>query len=1159
MGMGKGLFRLGWVWMLAVCALGANAADEGYTPLFNGKDLTGWSGDPKLWSVKDGAIVGSTDGVKIEHNTFLSHEKKFADFILRAKVKLRNHNSGIQFRSEQHPDYVVAGYQADVAEQTYFGLLYEEKKRGILPYWNEKTQEERDAIQALVHKGDWNDYEIRCEGDHVVMTLNGTVVCDLIDPEGAKEGIIALQLHAGPEMQVAYKDIEIMELPKKDNALVLPDFDATRSERLEVAGAKIRVPQGFSVEEVATHELIGSVINMTFDHLGRPVVAAEGQGIRILLDENNDGVYDAQKSFTERVSTAMGLCFIAPGDLLVQARIAKGDPLVATMGGEEVSGLYRLRDTNGDDEADEVTLLVPSNGGMGEHGPHAINIGPDGSYYIIYGNHAHPAKELDPESPLRNTQEDHLLPLYVDPRGHATTIKAPGGTIHRLSPDFKSMSQLLGGFRNAYDFSMDAMGEMFTFDSDMEWDIGQPWFRPVRVIHAVPSADYGWRTGSSKMPPYYIDTLPAMDDVGRGSPVGTVIYDHHVYPGAFRGAFFMGDWSRGRIRVVFPKRAGATYEGKAQDFVLGEPLNVTDVDVAPDGFLYYTVGGRQTHGGLFRVRYNGAATGLHGAGVSQPMPRSAWGRYAIEQDKAKQGDAWGGNLAAFAKNTQTDGALRARALELLHVHNAGTKEDRIELLTAAAADPSAEVRAMAVFLLGAYDSESVKPALISALKDSDPFVARRACDAIMRVGAETGAVDPLMALMNHEDRFLRYAARQTLARAPREAWASAVLNAAEPDKQQFLLEGLLALIHTAQTPADFDAIFAKLESLASTTMSDPARLDYLRLIQLAFLRDASQAPRDSFKQAVGTALLATFPASGVNVNRELQVVLAHMQTPGAAEKMLAYLTPDKSQQEQIHTVYCLRAIKSGWTREQRDQLVAWFDRGRTMTGGASFEGFINNLWNSSLELLPEDEKQLAEARKAEALQKQAEANIALMAALENEAPAGRTDLAQMSYDEMAEYLEYDPMAYRNPNLEKGQRVFMRARCMNCHVFGTIGKGGGPDLSTVVSRFRRRDILEAIMYPSKVVSDQYTGVELDLDDFSTVTGMVLTENDDTLTVITVDGVRQDIPKKSIAERRAATQSVMPEGLLNTMSMDDLVSLVNFLEKGADMPPAQTAAK
>ncbi len=288
---------------LAPHASAQPAPPEGFVALFNGSDLTGWSGDPRLWSVKDGIISGTTEGVELKQNTFLSTEASYSDFVLRLKVKLRNGNSGVQFRSEQRPDYVVAGYQADVAEKDYFGLLYEERKRGIMNYWKVLTDEERKAINAAAKLDDWNDYEITCKGNQVTMVLNGKTICDLNDPEGAKSGIIALQLHVGPPMLVHYKDIFLKDLAPKqaaatgDDAPLLPDFDSIRSERLTKERGQFIAPEGFAVEQVASNDLVGSVVTMTFDQLGRPVMAAEKGGLRILIDDNGDGVYDSQKFF----------------------------------------------------------------------------------------------------------------------------------------------------------------------------------------------------------------------------------------------------------------------------------------------------------------------------------------------------------------------------------------------------------------------------------------------------------------------------------------------------------------------------------------------------------------------------------------------------------------------------------------------------------------------------------------------------------------------------------------------------------------------------------------------------------------------------------------------------------------------------------------------
>jgi hypothetical protein len=190
------------VWLVIVFAAAAFAEDR-FVPLFNGKNLDGWDGDPRLWSVKDGMIVGSTEGVSLEHNEFLISKKQYSNFILRADMKLRNHNSGIQFRSKALPDWVVSGYQADAAENNYWGCLYEEKgTRGIMVNgWKDKGEN-------VVKLKDWNTYEILCDGDHIQIKLNGTVTADLHD-SASLSGIIAMQLHRGPPMQAYFRNIQI--------------------------------------------------------------------------------------------------------------------------------------------------------------------------------------------------------------------------------------------------------------------------------------------------------------------------------------------------------------------------------------------------------------------------------------------------------------------------------------------------------------------------------------------------------------------------------------------------------------------------------------------------------------------------------------------------------------------------------------------------------------------------------------------------------------------------------------------------------------------------------------------------------------------------------------------------------------------------------------
>ncbi len=181
-------------------------ADDGFKPLFNGKDLTGWvtPSDKSLFTVEDGAIVGRTKG-DLKINQFLATDKPYADFILKMKVKIRNHNSGIQFRSKRNDDGSMVGPQADVADG-FWGLLYEERGRGIL----ERYPEEK--ANALVKRGDWNEFVIEARGDHAIIHFNGVKIIDRVDPKFEPAGLIGLQVHVGPAMEVRFKDIEIKVL-----------------------------------------------------------------------------------------------------------------------------------------------------------------------------------------------------------------------------------------------------------------------------------------------------------------------------------------------------------------------------------------------------------------------------------------------------------------------------------------------------------------------------------------------------------------------------------------------------------------------------------------------------------------------------------------------------------------------------------------------------------------------------------------------------------------------------------------------------------------------------------------------------------------------------------------------------------------------------------
>ena len=182
---------------------------------------------------------------------------------------------------------------------------------------------------------------------------------------------------------------------------------------------------------------------------------------------------------------------------------------------------------------------------------------------------------------------------------------APGGWIAATDPDGKNWELLTVGFRNAYDMAMNADGELFTYDADMEWDIGMPWYRPTRILHAVAGADFGWRSGTGKWPAYRVDSLPEVVNIGPGSPVGVEFGYGAKFPAKYQRAMFALDWTFGTIYAVHLTADGASYTGTKEQFLARTPLPLTDTAIGPDGALYFTTGGRNTQSELYRVTYVG--------------------------------------------------------------------------------------------------------------------------------------------------------------------------------------------------------------------------------------------------------------------------------------------------------------------------------------------------------------------------------------------------------------------------------------------------------------------------------------------------------------------------------------------------------------------------
>ena len=375
---------------------------------------------------------------------------------------------------------------------------------------------------------------------------------------------------------------------------------------------KLKVPEGFVAEHLysPSEHGQGSWVGMTFDDKGRMIVSdqygalyrlnvpAIGDTAKVKIEQLIIGTESDRNADTTTLKLGMGYAqglLYAFNSLYVMVNHNSDKNF------DKNTGMYRLQDTDGDDQFDKVTLIKSLNGEPGEHGPHSIILSPDKkSIYISVGNHIDvPEMESYRLPPI--WEEDNLFPQIKDPRGHANNRKAPGGWIAKMDSAGNHWELIGAGFRNEFDLTFNEAGDLFTYDSDMEWDFGMPWYRPTRICHVTSGSEFGWRTGNGKWSPLYPDNLPPVINIGQGSPTNFINGLNASFPEKYRKALFAFDWSFGIIYAIHLTPEGSTYSATAEEFLSGSPLSLTDGVFGPDGALYFLTGGRRLDSDLYRV------------------------------------------------------------------------------------------------------------------------------------------------------------------------------------------------------------------------------------------------------------------------------------------------------------------------------------------------------------------------------------------------------------------------------------------------------------------------------------------------------------------------------------------------------------------------------
>jgi putative heme-binding domain-containing protein len=385
------------------------------------------------------------------------------------------------------------------------------------------------------------------------------------------------------------------------------------------------------------------------------------------------------------------------------------------------------------------------------------------------------------------------------------------------------------------------------------------------------------------------------------------------------------------------------------------------------------------------------------------------------------------------------------------------------------------------------------------------------------------------------DRALRTAARLALEHFDSKEWRDPIQQSLRP---QSAITMAVALARKG-TPADQVDVNNSLLRVEWSKLDSTQRLELLRAYQLSFLRLGPADP--ATREKIIAQLDGHFPTADGDslVDRELARVLIHLEAPKIVDRCVAQMNGSNSAEQQIHYAFCLREAQKGWTPETRKAYFQWFYDIGTARGGASFGGFLENIRKVAIgNLEDEDKAALGELTGPLPAPKDPLADL-----------APRAQVKQWSVDELAEKFAAKKGGF---NYERGKQMFAVAQCYKCHRFSGQGGIQGPDLTASSQRFSTKDMLTAIIEPNKEISDQYEATVFQTEE-ETVIGRVANLNGDNLMVATnmLDpGNFTNLKRSDIIDMKPSKASMMPSGLLDTLTEEEIFDLLVYLQSGGN---------